>query len=230
MTNPLKKALRGAAGVGAELSMDQYRANLDEKKQARLQQYQTGERLAEQEFRTSERVAGEQHDKDMANLNQKLGGGGTQGDIQLMNYFQEKGIARTPEEAYNKVRELDTDPTKVIVDIAKGMYAADDSKSFDEHLKRAEADVKALRERMNPGKPKAAEPIPQPTGGPLKPRKGGLIESLLDQSMGLQGESGAPSFNPTSSETVRIQNDDDYKKLASGTRYIAPDGKLRVKK
>ncbi len=229
MTSLLKKGLRGAASVGAELSMEQYRANLDEKKMARLQQYQTGERKDEQAFRTSERVAGQQHDLNMQKLQNEGAGGGQQGDIQLMNYFQEHGIAKNPQEALNLVREMDTDPSKVIIDIAKSLHTANPDLSFDQHLQQAENDVKSLRSRLNPP---PAEPKPMPAGGPKAGKgiiSGGMSGgSMIDQAM----DSALAATPPPSggSDTVKIQTDDDYMKLTSGTRYVAPDGKVRVKK
>lgn len=237
MGRSLSKFIRGGATAGAQLTMEQYRANLDTKKMEKLQQYQTGERQAEQEFRTSERVAGEKHDIELQKAGK--GAGATQGDIQLMNYFQEHGIAKSPEDALKMVREMDSDPQKLIVDIAKSMQAADaqdgmgERKSFDEYLKQAETDIGSLRERLNP-KPQSAAPAegkPSPGKGLLNSNmsvdQGGMIDQALDS---------APHPEPAKTgssnlvDTVKIQNDEDYQKLAPGARYIAPDGKVRIKK
>ncbi len=227
MTGILKKGLRGLSAAGAEMSMENHRANIQVKRDAVLQKYQT-----------SERQAGEKHDIEMANLNHKLGGGGTQGDIQLMNYFIEHGIAASADDAYNKVREMNTDPSKVILDVAKSMQAADneyDRKPFEDYVKVAETQLNALRERQSP---KKEPPKEQPQGGP---RKGILNQGMgksdhpIDQMLannGFMPGSEGPAAQPAApaGETVRIQSEDDYNKLASGTRYVAPDGKTRVKK
>lgn len=187
MTGILKKAMRGAMTAGADIAMEEHRASIQAKRDARLQSFQSSDRAAEQEFRTSERVASEKHDLNMLKERDKVGGGATQGDIQLMNYFQEHGIAKSPEDAFRLVREMDTDPSKVIIDIAKGMHAIDDSKSFDEHLKQAETDVKSLRERLNPPKPAPAAPVKdKPAGkGIIGGAMGGgsMIDQAIDSAM-----------------------------------------------
>lgn len=233
----LQKAVRGAASAGAELSMENYRASAQDKRDKKLQSYQT-----------SERVAGEAHDIKMQKLRNEgaAQGGGRQGDIQLMNYLQDKGLASTPEEAYTLAQQMDTDPTKVILDIAKSMQQSDvssgmvDQKPFSKYVKEVEGDVSALRERMNPRK---KDSVAQPTGGPLK-NKGVLNSSAqsdnpIDQMLAADGLNNpsvstpsqpSPSGGSDVNSLIRIQGDDDYKKLASGTRYIAPDGKTRVKR
>lgn len=226
MTGILKKAMRGAATAGAALSLEQHRANIEAKKMERMRQYQTEDRQVEQEFRTSERKANEAHDLKM--LDKGKGGGAVQGDVQLMNYFQEKGIANSPEEAMNMVREMGTDPSKVILDVAKGMQEIDGgSKPFAEYVKMAEGDVKALRERLNPKKEPAPANNTNPKGiisSGMSVDQGGMIDSAMDSAL-------ATTPPPTGgTDTVKIQTDDDYNKLSPGTRYVAPDGKVRIKK
>lgn len=248
MTSILSKAMRGAATAGAELSMENHRANIQAKRDAKLQQYQSGDRIADQEFRTSERVAGEAHDLKLQKLENegRVAGGATQGDIQLMDYLQQHGIASSPDDAYNKVREMDTDPQKVIMDIAKSMQAADDEysrKPFGEYVKIAETEVSSLRERMNPKKPEPAAPTKdnaKPSGkgiigSSMMVDQGGMIDQAIDSAVASGAAEPKPGVTPpaTSSSVggaVRIKGDEDYKKLASGTQYIGPDGKLRVKK
>lgn len=232
MTGILRKALRGAATKGAELSMENYRANIQAKRDAKLQSFQT-----------SERVAGEAHDIKLQKLQNegRAGGGATQGDIQLMNYFQERGLASTPNEAYALAQKMNTDPSKVILDISKSLRESDDQydrKPLDHYIKIAEGEVKGLNERLNPQKPKPGAPTNENTVG-SKPKgiinsgmsvdSGGMIDQALDSALTATqrpDQSGSSNL----SDTVKIQTEADYMKLPSGTRYIAPDGKVRVKK
>lgn len=216
MTGFLRKAMRGAATAGAQLSAENHRARLQDMRDARLQKYQT-----------SERVAGQEHDLEM--LKAGKGSGAQQGDIQLMNYLQEHGIASSPDDAFNKIREMDTDPSKVIVDIAKSMQATDassgmaDPKPFASYLEQAEKDVNSLRERMNPKKPKPGAPTKDNAQGGSKPTgilnsgmsvdQGGMIDQALDSAPepGAQPTSTSASLPPMNERKV-------------GQRYDTPRG------
>lgn len=59
------KALRGVAAVAVPAAFEAQKAEILRLRDERLQSYQTSERKAEQQFRATERIAGQQHDRQM---------------------------------------------------------------------------------------------------------------------------------------------------------------------
>lgn len=154
MTGILQKALRGAATAGAQLSMEQVRANILAKRDEQLNKYRTDDRMAEQEFRTSERKAGQEfqaagredqqaHDLELQKLENegRKTGGAVQGDIQLMEYMVKNGVASDQEDAFKLIKTMKTDPNKGVMELAKMLQAADtanaESRPVEDYLKEA---------------------------------------------------------------------------------------------
>jgi hypothetical protein len=141
MAGIIRKALRGAATAGAQLSMEQVRANILAQRDERLQSYRTDERMADQEFRTASQEDQQAHDLELQKLQNEGKGGAVPGDIQLMEYMVKHGVAGDHDEAFKLIKTMKTDPNKGVMELAKMLQAADEtnmeSRPVEEYLKEA---------------------------------------------------------------------------------------------
>lgn len=170
MPKLLRKALRGAASVGAQGMMMEHASQIRAKRDAVLRQYSledqqtaaaasseaaAGKRAAQVEDREDK----QKHAIELEKLKQSGtgSGGAVQGDIQLMEWFLDRGVAENPDEARTMVQQMNTDPTKLIFNAALKMSESETvtsrRKPLSDYVKIVEDELGELKKRMNKKKP-----------------------------------------------------------------------------
>lgn len=172
--------------------------------------------------RASSRRAREDQQRHDLEMRRTGGGRAQQGDIQLMNYLIDNGVAGNHDEAFRLAKTMKTDPTKAVVDIAQSMQKLDadnpmtDPRDFESYVKDAEKVVQGIYDRYQGGGQRGdAGP-----GGAA----GGMAVGSASSSGGM-GSAGDALEKPAEPKTR-----EEFEALPSGTWYISPANGRKYRK